>query len=235
MSVNLDFSSYFKDIMQATAELLEVLPKQRMQDDNWLIIAVHEQGVVTADILSSKLNLDFDLLFSEEIATPNNSECTVAMVSETEEIVVKEEIVNSFLINLDYIYGQAHRLFEKEIIPKVYKYKKGELISTIKNRNVLFIDIGCQTGLRAISVAKTAIKLGALSIMYATPIIASDVYEALQRVMDEIFYVKKVDNFVDVDFYYENMQKQKQNDIIEVLNNSKRYLPFSKNRSDDGV
>jgi len=44
----------------------------------------------------------------------------------------------------------------------------------------------------------------------------------LQKISDEIFCAKKVDNFVNVDFYYKDMQKLSQNDIIEVLNNSKR-------------
>ncbi len=235
MLANLDFSSYFKNKSEAMVELIDILPQKRAQDDNWLIVAINEQAVLLADMISLKLNLDFDLLFTQEISTPNNDECIVAMVSETQEIVIQEELINSFLINLDYIYGQAHRLFEKDIIPKVYKYKKGELISGVKGRNILFVDAGCETGLRVISCAKTAIKLGALSVMYSTPIIATDVHEALQRVTDEIFCIKKVDNFVNVDFYYRSMQKLEQNDIIEVLNNSKGYLPFSKNRSDNGI
>ncbi|MCF6173271.1 MAG: sodium:proton antiporter [Campylobacteraceae bacterium] len=235
MSVNLDFNSYFKNRTEAAYLLLDLLPQKRMQDDSCLVIAINEQSIVIANIIASKLNLDFDLLFIQEIPTPNNDECTVAMVSETQEIVIQEELINSFSINLDYIYGQAHRLFEKKIIPKVYQYKKGELINSIKGRNILFVDINCETGLGAISCAKTAIKLGASSIMYSTPIMASDVHEALQRVTDEIFCLKKIDNFVNVDFYYKSMQMIKQDDIIKVLNNSKGYLPFSKNRSEDGI
>ncbi|NOX15996.1 MAG: sodium:proton antiporter [Epsilonproteobacteria bacterium] len=235
MPVNLDFNSYFKNQSIAIALLVDILPKQRMQDDDWLIIAINEQSIEMANIIASKFNLSFDLLFTQKISTPNNDECTVAMVSETQEIVIQEELMNSFTINLDYIYGQAHRLFEKEIIPKVYQYKKGELINSIEGRNILFVDVSCETGLGAISCTKTAIKLGASSIMYSTPIMASDVHEALQRVVDEIFCPKKIDNFVNVDFYYKSMQTTKQNDIIEVLNNSKRYLPFSKNRSDNGI
>jgi len=55
-------------------------------------------------------------------------------------------------------------VFDEKILPKVYKYKKGELINSIKGRNILFVDIGCETGSRMMSCIKTAIKLGATDI-----------------------------------------------------------------------
>ena len=235
MPINLDFNSYFSNKEEAIKDLLEVLPEQRMQDEDWLIVACSEQALILADTMSLKLNLTYDILFTGDVVAPNNDECTVAVVSETEEIVIQDKLVKAFEINLDYIYGQAHRVFDELILPKVYKYKKGELINSVKDRNILFVDIGCETGFRMMSCIKTAIKLGAKSIICALPVMASDVFETLQKISDEIFCVKKVDNFVNVDFYYKDMQKLSQNDIIEVLNNSKGYLPFSKNRSDDGI
>jgi len=235
MPVNLNFRDYFKDIKEATEELLEILPKQKMQDDNWLIIACSESAISMTSLISSKVNLAFDVLFSEGVVAPSNENCVVATVSEMQELVIQEAFVNAFEINLDYIYAQANRVYDEKILPSVYKFKRGELINSIKGRNILFVDIGCESGQVMTSCVKTAIKLGAISIMCALPVMATDVYEMLQRVSDEIFCVKKVDNFVNVDFYYKDVQKLSQNDIIEVLNNSKGYLPFSKKRSDNGI
>ncbi len=235
MFQNLDFSSYFNGSGEASIQLIDILPKTRMQEDRWLIVATNERAAPLANIISMRLNLDYDILFSEPIMSPNNPNCQIAIVSETEEIVVNEALLKSFEINLDYVYGQARRLYEEKVMPKIYKYRKGELIDSIKNRNVLFVDFGSQTGFNMVSCLKSAIKRGAKSVMYATPIMAKDVYESLELVTDEIFCVKKIKNFVNVDFYYENMQKISQDDIIEILNNSKGYLPFNKNRSDDGI
>ncbi len=235
MYQDLDFSSYFKDRADAASQLIDILPQARMQNDDWLIVATKENAIVLADAISSKLDLDFDILFNEPITAPNNSECEIAIVSEMEEIVINESLLQAFEINLDYVYGQAGRLYEEKIMSKIYKYKKGELNNTLKNRNVLFVDFGCETGFNVISCIKSAIKTKVKSVMYAAPIMASDVYESLELITDEIFCVKKIENFINVEFYYKNMQKLSQDDIIEVLNNSKGYLPFSKNRSDDGI
>jgi len=235
MSQDLDFSSYFQDSADASSQLIDILPQLRMQKDDWLVVATNERAVFLANMVSMKLNLDYDVLFNEPIMSPNNPECEIAIVSEMEEIVIDEALLNSFEINLDYVYGQARRLYEEKIMPRVYKFRKGELNSSLKNRNVLFVDFGCETGFNIISCVKSAIKTEVKSVMYATPVMAQDVYESLELVTDEIFCVKKMENYVNVDFYYKKMQKVSQDDIIGILNNAKGYLPFVKNRSDDGV
>ncbi|MFK5881512.1 MAG: sodium:proton antiporter [Sulfurospirillum sp.] len=235
MSQDLDFSSYFQDSVDVSSQLLDTLPQLRMQNDDWLIVATNERAVLLANMISLKLNLDFDILFNEPIMAPNNDKCEIAIVSEIEEIVIDEALLNSFEINLDYVYGQARRLYEEKIIPRIYKFRKGELIDSLKDRNVLFVDFGCETGFNVISCVKSAIKTEVKSVMYATPVMAQDVYESLELVTDEIFCVKRIENYVNVDFYYKKMQKVSQDDIIEILNNAKGYLPFVKNRSDDGI
>ncbi len=236
MPQNLDFNAYFSSRADATSLLIEILPTTRIVEDQWLIVAISPQAVPSANMIACRFGLNYDLLITESIYAPNNSECTVAMVSETEEIVIHEALVNSFEINLDYIYGQAHRVYEEKIIPQAYRYRKGDLISSLKGRNVLFVDIGCEVGLKEICCVKTAMKLEAASIMYATPVIATDVASSLEIIVDELFIVKRIDNFVNTEFYYENLSELSQDDIIEILKNSEGYLPFQKDRRNlDGI
>ena len=113
-------------------------------------------------------------------------------------------------------------------MPKIYKYRKGEMINSLKDRNVLFVDFGCETGFNVISCVKSVMKLKARLVMYATLAMILDIYKSLELIIDEIFCVKKIKNFVNVDFYYKSMQNLLQDDIIENINNSKGYLPFAK-------
>ena len=235
MLQDLDFSSYFLSSDDAIMQLVDILPKNRMQTDNWMLIATNEQAIPMTEKLSTNLELEYDIIFNEPILSPNNSECEIAIVSETEEIVIDEALIYSFEISLDYVYGQAKRIYDEKIMPKIYKYRKGEILNSLKNRNVMFVDFGSETGFNAVSCIKSAIRAESKSVIYATPVMAQDVYESLEMIADEVFCVKKILNFVNVDFYYKNMQKVSQDDIIEVLNNSKGYLPFVKNRSDDGI
>lgn len=218
----------FEDRSNAAEKLLDILPKERMQKDEWLLVSVSTQAVPIADMIAEKLNLKYDLLFCEHICAPNNKNCVIGMVSETEEIVLHSELVNSFGINLDFIYGEAHRQYEEKILPKVYKYRKGDLIGSLEGKNVLLIDEGCETGMTIMVAVKTVIHGGAKSVAYATPLISSDVAVSLDSVIDEIFTVNKIVNFVNVDFYYQMLKELDADAVLKIINTSKNYLPSQK-------
>lgn len=218
----------FENRSDASIKLLDMLPKDKMKKDNWLLVAISVQAVPIANMIAEKLNLNYELLFCEPICAPNNKDCIIGMVSETEEIVLHSQLVDSFEINLDFIYGEAQRRYEEKILPNVYKYRKGDLIGSLKGKNVLLIDEGCETGMTIMTAVKTVISGGAKTVSYATPIIASDVASSIDPVIDEIFTVNKVVNFVDVDSYYKILKKLDSEAILEIVTSSKHYIPLQK-------
>jgi putative phosphoribosyl transferase len=218
----------FENRADATVKLLDVLPKDRMKENDCVIVCISTQAIPLANMIASKLNLNYDLLFCEPICAPNNKDCIIGMVSETEEIVLHSELVKSFEINLDFIYGEAHRQYEEKILPSVYKYRKGDLIGSLNEKNVLLIDEGSETGMTVLTAIKTAINGGAKSVAYATPLLSTDVARSLEPVTDEIFFVHKISNFVDVDFYYQMLKELDTDDVLEIISNSENYLPFQK-------
>jgi putative phosphoribosyl transferase len=224
----LNNEKFFEDSQDAASQLFEILPTERINPEEWILIGISLQAIPLIENLAQKLHVKYDLLFCEHIFAPNNKECSIAMVSETEEIVLHQELVESFGINLDFIYGEAHRKYEEKILPKAYKYRKGGLISSIKEKNVLLIDAGCETGLTVLTATKTAISLRAKSVAYATPVLPTNVACALDPVIDEIFSVHKVSNFVDGAFYYLQLEELSSEEMLEIVKNSKYYLPFQK-------
>lgn len=218
----------FENRADATTKLLDILPKEKMKDNDCLIVCISTQAVPLANVIAEQLCLSYDLLFSEPICAPNNKNCTIGMVSETEEIILHHELVESFAINLDFIYGEAHRQYEEKILPSVYKYRKGDLIGSLSEKNVLLVDEGCETGMTVMAAVKTVINAGAKSVAYATPLLSLDVARSLEPVTDEIFFVHKISNFVDVEFYYQMLKELDTDAVLEIISNSKNYLPFQK-------
>jgi len=218
----------FDSRTDASSQLIDVLPKDKIKDNDCLIICISTQAIPLANIIAKRLDLNYDLLFCEPIYAPNNKECIVGMVSETQEIVLHNELVESFDINLDFIYGEAHRQYEEKILPKVYKYRKGDLIGSLSGKNILLVDEGCETGMTVMSAVKTAINSGAKSVAYATPLLSADVFCSLEPVTDEIFYAHKILNFIDVKFYYQTLEELDTDSVLEIVSKSKNYLPFQK-------
>ncbi|MFW5624605.1 MAG: sodium:proton antiporter [Campylobacter hyointestinalis] len=218
----------FENQLDAADKLFEILPKNELINGDYVLICSSLDSIVLTDRVARALGLSYELLFSEQITAPNNPECEVGMVSETEEIVINEELINAFNITLDFIYGEAHRKYEEKILKNVYRYRKGKLLWDLQGRNILLIDEGCETGATAVTCIKTLINLGVKSITYATPLMPSGIVSYLNTLIDNIFCVRKITNFVDVDFYYNNKIDLNSDSIMSILEESPYYLPLQK-------
>ncbi len=227
MQENLSSNSYlFRDREDAAEQLFDILPKDMMQKENWLLLCLSLGAVVLAELISKKLNIDYDFIFIEPIDAPNNDECQIAMVSETQEIVMHQNLVDSFGITLDYIYGEAKRKYQNDLIDYQYMYRKSLPLSEIKGRNILLIDEGCETGFSTMCALKSAIKLGVKKISLATPVIADELCQHMELKVDKVYANYKIKDFIEVYYYYESLDELKRKKIKKILEESSRYLPF---------
>lgn len=227
MPVNLDFNDYlFRDRDDASKQLLEILPRELMQREKWLLLTLASGAVPIAEMLCSEFGLEYDLFFMSAIYAPNNDECQIAKVSELQEIVIDQNLVDSFGITLDYIYGDAERKYHDELLSDQYQYRKSLPLTSIKDRNILLIDEGCETGLRAVCAIKSVLAHGARKVSLATPIIADDLFHQLEMLLDDIYTNHKIKDFIEVNYYYEILEKFKKKEVKKILENSLNYVPF---------
>ncbi|MDR0666894.1 MAG: sodium:proton antiporter [Campylobacteraceae bacterium] len=230
MSEGYMFASY----EEAAEKLLEILPTHQMEDENWILMALSLAAVPMANFISNSTGLSFDIMFSEPIFAPNNPECIIGVVSESEEIVTQSALIDSFGIKMDYVYGEAKRKYEESILKKIYKYRKGASLAELKGRNVLLLDIGCESGMRALASMKTAISKRAKSASFAVPVIAQNTAAILESEVDGIFYLSRMANFVCTDFYYKTKEEELDcEEILNILESSKYYISFQKSQGDE--
>ena len=188
-----------------------------MKSEGWSIIAVSSGGLMIADTLNTRLKLPVDYLFSASITAPQNPECELARVSETEEIVIHEALLETFEIQVDYIYGEATRKHEEKILSAIYRYRKGEHFESMKGKTVLLIDEGSETGLKLMCAIKTAFSQKAKAVYVAAPVIPSEVVEALDPIVDAVFCVHEIDDYVDTQCYYQEFDPVEEETIETIL------------------
>lgn len=207
----------FKNRSDAAVQLKEVLPLDRMKNEGWSLVAVSAGGLVIADALNTRLKLPIDYLLSASITAPQNGECELARVSETEEIVILQPLLEAFDIQVDYIYGEATRKHEEKILSAIYRYRKGEHFESMKGKTVLLIDEGSETGLKLMCAIKTAFSQKAKAVYVAVPVIPSEVVEALDPIVDAVFCVHEIDDYVDTQCYYQEFDPVEEETIETIL------------------
>ncbi|WP_434580488.1 phosphoribosyltransferase [Sulfurimonas sp. NW15] len=211
----------YKHILQdredAAQKLRDVLPMQKLKEEAWNIVAVSKGGLELASLIKGKLKNNLEILFLEAIMAPNNPECEVARVSETEEIVLNEELINAFGIQYDYIYGEAHRKHEEDILSYIYKYRKGRPFPPMKNKIVLLVDEGSETGSKFMTALKTVLAQKPKAVYIASPVLPRDVLELLETFVDDIFFLYDIDDYVETSLYYKNLTIMEDEEIEEIL------------------
>lgn len=207
---------YFKNREVAAYRLLDVLPIDSMRLEDWTVISSSYGGFEIAKIVAKALNSKYDMMFSEKIYAPNNEECEIAVVTEHEEVLIHEELIKAFDISLDYVYAKSKQVYDESIVKTVNRFRHGEKIQKFENKNVLIVDEGINTGLTVMACIKTAINLKAKSISVATPILPTASIPTIESIADDLYFIKKLDHFVEIDFYYDSLEDVSFEDIEKI-------------------
>ena len=208
---------YFENKEDAAVQLIETLPLELLHDNETVIIGVSEAGVYYADQIAKAADAQMDILLTEPILAPNNHELTIAMVSETEEVVMHKALIDSFDINEDYIYSEAQRKYEEEVLTYVYKYRKGKDLVSLKGKYVVLVDECIETGLTVMVALKSVIAREAKNIYIATPILDKTVYENLLSVCDGVFCPHKIQDYISIEYYFKDYKRLNFDEISEIV------------------
>ena len=214
-------NTYFEDREDASKQLIETLPIELLSKNETVVIGVSEGGVYFANEIARAIDAQMDILLTEPILAPNNPELVIAMVSETEEVVMHKALIDAFEINEDYVYGEAHRKYEEEVLSYVYKYRKGNDLISLEGKYVVLADECIETGLTMMVALKSVIARGAKNIFIATPILDKGVYQNLLTVCDGVFCPYKIQDYISIEYYYKDFQRLNFEEISSMVNNQK--------------
>ena len=217
MPTDLNHNLYFEDREDASKQLIDMLPIELFAANETVVIGVSEGGVYLADKMANAMNAQMDILLTEPILAPNNPETSIAMISETEEVVMHKALVDAFEISEDYVYAEANRKYEDEVLAYVYKYRKGKDLVSLEGKYIILADECIETGLTMMVALKSVIARGAKNIYIATPILDKTVYQNLLSVCDGVFCPHKIQDYISIEYYYKNFESISFDEISEIV------------------
>jgi putative phosphoribosyl transferase len=195
----------FESRAEALDKLIEIIDKKLLRDS--VILTLSEFGVFYAEELALRFGItDGDYMFIEGVKSPINKETTLAVVSETKDYVLINELIESFEITDDFIFNEIERVYEETILEKIHKIRGGEGIISLEDRDVFLIDEGANTGLTLLCAIKSCLNKKVKSINVAMPVIATDTAEMIEKMVDNAYFVKRIEDFVDVRFYFKEYE-----------------------------
>lgn len=207
---------FFDNIKNATKKLIDELPIDSMKLEEWIVLSSSYNGYLIANLIAKELNSESDIILNQKIYAPNNEECEIAVVTEYEDVFIHEELIKSFDINIDYIYYQSKNIFEYDLKDQGNRFRDGAKHLSFEGKNVLIVDEDINVGLVMMACIKTVINQKVKSISVATPIISSASIEAIDAITDDLYYVKKLDHYIEVEYYYKELPNLEFEDILKI-------------------
>ncbi|MCH9739908.1 MAG: hypothetical protein K0U38_03580 [Epsilonproteobacteria bacterium] len=210
----------FRDREDASRALIDILPKDILKANETVVLGVSEGGVYFANEVAKALDSRMDLLLTEPVRSLVNPDLVIAMVGETQEVVMHKALIESFGISKDYIYQEAHERYKENIIGYINKYRYGKMLDGLDEKYVVLVDECVETGLTMMTAIKTAISLGAKNVFIAVPILDNVVYENLLKVCDNLFCPHKIDDYVSIEYYYDSLERFTFEEIDKIMVNN---------------
>jgi putative phosphoribosyl transferase len=209
----------FLNRQDSALQLIDVLPLDIMKNEDWIVLSASNGGMPIAKQLATQLNAPVDIILTHKIFTPNNNKCEIAIISETKELVIHEELQKSFDIKLDIIFNTANELLDTKIKQKANTIRDTKEFINLNNNNILIVDEGLNTGLTMMACIKTVLNSGAKSVCVAVPTLPRSIVIDLESIADDLYFVKAIDHYVSINFYYEDLEDISIDEVKQYIKN----------------
>lgn len=197
---------------------LKLCPKfnEFLNKKDCVVVGLTRGGIVTAQKISSSLNLRLKALVVKKIGAPHNPELAIGAIISPKDIYWDLDLLKKFNISKEEKNQLAsQKLKEVKILEKFLKIQ--HKLSDFKNKTVILIDDGVATGASVMAAATFLKRVEAKNIILATPVIAADTLVNIKRYFDTVIYLEKRVDFYAVSEFYYNFEEISDQKVARIL------------------
>ncbi|MCO4753724.1 MAG: hypothetical protein KC478_04545 [Bacteriovoracaceae bacterium] len=187
---------------------------QKYKDDNPLVLAIPRGAVAMADIISTELDYDMDIILVKKLSAPNHPELAIGSINEFGDVYLSSNA--KAYADEDYISNEAQ---QKQEQLSNYRHQFGSFSKPkdVSGRTVIILDDGIATGSTMLSAVITVKEKGATKVIVASPVVSASAQKMLQLAADETVFLDVPDNFYAVAQFYENFPQVDDEEVERIL------------------
>ena len=204
---------------QALGNVLKNTVKKVTKDNSKIIVlGIPRGGAIVADIVSDKLDCDFDIVFPRRITSPVNKENTIGAVMSDGTTYFDEFALGSLKVAQEYIQKEITiQLEEIRLRKELYRPNKSLEDYSIKDRVVILVDDGIATGSTIIVAARWIKRQNPKRLIIATPVSQPQAVDILKKECDIVEIVSTPANFGSVGQFYKTFEQELEDQVVDVL------------------
>ena len=223
----------FKDRTEAAEELAEEIKgyltsigisEGTEESKSLIVLAIPRGGVITGDVVASRLRCDMDIIVSRKICAEYNSELAIGALLPDGTYFINERIANMLNTSKVYIDKQV-KVQKKEIERRLIEFRGDkEYGNKLNAKIVVLVDDGIATGSTIIAAARwIKEKHNCKRLIIAVPVApaTNDTIDKLDEIADKVIILSIVREFYAVGQFYENFDQVEDKEVKEIM---KKYI-----------
>lgn len=211
----------YKDRYDAGQKLAESL--YQFKNENPIILALPRGGVIIGYEIAKTLNAPLDVFIARKIGAPFYPELGIGAIAPNNVQIINKELINS----LNIPASEIEKVIERETIElnRRIKLYRGNLPPlNLENKTVIIVDDGLATGITAKASVLSVKKSNPKKIILAVPVSPPDTANEFRKEVDVFICLHEPPEFYAVGAYYLDFNQVSDNEVLDLLNKTKRSI-----------
>lgn len=209
----------FRDRRDAGEKLAVRLAEYR--DESPVVFALPRGGVPVAFEVADALGAALDVILARKLGAPDQPELGVGAVAQGGKRVLNAGIVAHLGIPEEYIERITRREME-EITASELRFRAGRSEPDLRGKTAILVDDGLATGVTARAAILAARDMKPRKVVLAAPVCAPQTTRILRREVDDLVCLHSPEELGAIGFWYRNFEQVSDEEVIELLEASRR-------------
>ena len=208
----------FKHREDAAKRLADKLKFLIKSTNELIILAIPRGGVVTGDVVASRLGAKLDIVVSRKIGAPYNSELAIGAVMHDGSFFPNEDVINMLNVSQEYIDEQIS-IQKQEIARRLMRFR-GSKQYHLQNKTIILVDDGIATGATMLAAIRWLGNQKLKGLIVAVPVAPRDTLDKLkeEEKVDDVVVLQSPLVFSAVGAFYEDFSQVRDEQVIEIMN-----------------
>jgi len=205
----------FRDRVEA-GQLLAELLKERLADDDVVVLGLPRGGVPVAFEVARALDAPLDVIVVRKLGVPFQPELAMGAIGEAGVRVLNLDVLSMAGVDDAELTAVEDRE-RAELERRAARFRQGRPMTSLVGRTAVVVDDGIATGSTARAACQVARAHGAARIHLAVPVAPRSSLASLAEVADEVVCLELPEPFIAVGQFYRDFSQTTDEEVVALL------------------
>lgn len=211
-----DIFKHREDAAERLADKLKLLVEKSANE--LIVLAIPRGGVITGDVVASRLGAKLDIVVSRKIGAPYNSELAIGAVMHDGSFFPNEDVIKMLNISQGYVNEQIS--IQKKEIERRLMIFRGSKQYHLQDKTIILIDDGIATGATMFAAIQWLRNQEPKRLIVAVPVAPKDTFDKFKEdeKVDDVVVLQSPIAFSAVGAFYEDFSQVKDEKVMQIMN-----------------